>query len=128
MLEPTELTQTQIDELAVSALTFSEIAEKYGEDTAISVGIARDPDTFELDDAWFARSRPAIEVHPHLVAQSRRRRHKQEGLSKWEVSIELDIDLLAHFLEAGPGWQERLNDALRQAVPTSNQSSPLRGE
>lgn len=51
----------------------------------------------------FKRARPAIEVHPHLVAQILRRRHKQEGLSKWEVSIELDIDLLAHFLEGGPG-------------------------
>ena len=128
MLEPTELTQAQIDRLASSELTFSEIAEKYGEDAAINVGIARDPDTEEMTAEMFKRARPAIEVHPHLVAQSLRRRHKQEGLSKWEVSIELDIDLLAHFLEDGPGWQERLNDALRQAVTASAQSPPLRRE
>ena len=128
MLEPTELTQAQIDELAVSDLTFSEIAEKYGEDTAINVGIARDPDTFELDDAWFARARPAIEVHPHLVAQSLRRRHEQEGLSKRQVSIELDIDLLAHFLESGPDWQKRINDILRSAIEASPHRPPLRPE
>ena len=128
MLEPTELTQAQIDRLVDSELTFSEIAEKYGEDTAINVGIARDPDNPEWTAEMFKRARPAIEVHPHLVAQSLRRRHKQEGLSKWEVSIELDIDLLAHFLEGGPGWQERINDALRQAVTASAQSPPLRPE
>ncbi len=72
--------------------------------------------------------RPVIEVHPHLVAQSLRRRCQQEGLAKWEVSIELDIDVLAHFLEGGPGWQERLNDALRQAVKASTELPPLRGE
>ena len=89
------------------------------EDAAIKAAIAADPDTEEVTAEMFKRARPAIEVHPHLVAQSLRRRHKQEGLSKWEVSIELDIDLLAHFLESGPGWQERINDALRQAVTES---------
>ena len=32
------------------------------------------------------------------------------------VSIRLDSDLLAHFQEDGPGWQERINDALRAAM------------
>ena len=128
MPEPTKLTQLEIDRLAGSDMTFSEIAEQYGEDAAINVGIARDPDTEEITAEMFKQARPAIEVHPHLVAQSLRRRHKQEGLSKREVSIELDIDLLAHFLEGGSGWQERLNDALRQTVTASPQRPPLGGE
>jgi uncharacterized protein (DUF4415 family) len=35
-------------------------------------------------------------------------------VSKELVSIKLDSDLLAHFQEDGAGWQERINDALRQ--------------
>jgi len=32
------------------------------------------------------------------------------------VSLRLDQDVLEHFQEAGPGWQDRINDALRKAV------------
>jgi uncharacterized protein (DUF4415 family) len=37
-------------------------------------------------------------------------------VSKELVSIKLDSDLLAHFQEDGPGWQERINEALRRAA------------
>jgi uncharacterized protein (DUF4415 family) len=122
--EPDSTTQ-QFSELVASELTFSEIAAEYGEEIAINVGIARDPDNPEWTAETLARSRPAIEVHPHLVAQDLRRRRQQEGLNKWEVSVELDIELLAHFLEGGPGWQGRINDALRQAVNETAEGSPL---
>ena len=128
MTKNADLTAKSFDALVASALTFDEIAAQYDEETAINIGIARDPDNPEWTAETFARARPAIEVHPYLVAQSLRRRHKQEGLDKWEVSVELDIDLLAHFLEGGPGWQGRINDALRQAVKASAESRPLRGE
>lgn len=32
------------------------------------------------------------------------------------VSLKLDRDVLAHFQDDGPGWQERINDALRKAA------------
>jgi uncharacterized protein (DUF4415 family) len=32
------------------------------------------------------------------------------------VSVRIDRDILEHFQAAGPGWQERINDALRKAV------------
>ena len=32
------------------------------------------------------------------------------------VSLRLDQDVLAHFQEAGPGWQDRINLALRAAA------------
>jgi uncharacterized protein (DUF4415 family) len=37
-------------------------------------------------------------------------------VSKELLSIKLDSDLIAHFQEDGPGWQERINDALRRAT------------
>lgn len=32
------------------------------------------------------------------------------------VSLKLDRDVLAHFQDDGPGWQDRINAALRQAA------------
>ena len=32
------------------------------------------------------------------------------------VSLRLDHDVLAHFQEQGPGWQDRINQALREAI------------
>lgn len=32
------------------------------------------------------------------------------------VSLKIDRDVLDHFQEAGPGWQNRLNDVLRKVV------------
>lgn len=37
-------------------------------------------------------------------------------VAKELVSLKLDSDLIAHFQEEGPGWQERINDALRRAA------------
>ncbi len=32
------------------------------------------------------------------------------------MTIRLDRDVLAHFQDDGPGWQDRLNAALRKAT------------
>jgi uncharacterized protein (DUF4415 family) len=32
------------------------------------------------------------------------------------VSLRVDRDVLEYFQEAGPGWQDRINDALRKAA------------
>ena len=32
------------------------------------------------------------------------------------VSLRIDRDILDHFQEAGPGWQDRINDALRSTL------------
>ena len=32
------------------------------------------------------------------------------------VSLRIDQEVLAHFQEEGPGWQERVNQALRKAA------------
>ena len=112
-----ELSQEQIDELAASAMTFREIEKRYGEEVAINVGIARDPDAPEITEEQFAQMRPAIEVVPDLVEKSLRRRCQEQPNGRDYVTIPIDNDLLQHFLDAaGPDWHERLNDTLRQAV------------
>ena len=32
------------------------------------------------------------------------------------VSLRIDRAILDHFQEAGPGWQDRINDVLRKAI------------
>ena len=86
------------------------------ENAAINAGIAADPDTFELDDEWFARARPAIEVHADLVENSPRQQDKRKAHAKENVTIPLDTDVVARFRESGPGWEDRLNETLRRAV------------
>lgn len=35
---------------------------------------------------------------------------------KETVSLRLDREVLAHFQDDGPGWQDRINEALRKAA------------
>ena len=37
--------------------------------------------------------------------------------AKETVSLRIDRDILDYFQEAGPGWQDRINEALRKIVP-----------
>jgi uncharacterized protein (DUF4415 family) len=36
--------------------------------------------------------------------------------AKEQVTLRLDQDVLEYFQEGGPGWQDRINDALRRAA------------
>jgi uncharacterized protein (DUF4415 family) len=36
--------------------------------------------------------------------------------AKEQVTLRIDRDVLDHFQKGGPGWQDRINDALRKAV------------
>jgi len=36
--------------------------------------------------------------------------------AKEQVSLRIDRDVLDYFQDAGPGWQDRINDALRKAA------------
>ena len=34
----------------------------------------------------------------------------------YQVTLRIDQDVLQHFQQDGPGWQERINEALRKAA------------
>ena len=36
--------------------------------------------------------------------------------AKEQVTLRIDRDVLEHFQEGGPGWQDRINEALRKAA------------
>ena len=57
-------------------LKTTHISPTSDENAAINEGIAADPDAPELDEAWFARAKPAAEVEPELVRHSRKERAK----------------------------------------------------
>ncbi|WP_326523120.1 BrnA antitoxin family protein [Sphingomonas sp.] len=45
-----------------------------------------------------------------------RGRPPMRGRAKQQVTLRLDPDVIAKFREDGPGWQGRINEALRKAV------------
>ncbi|MCR4158798.1 BrnA antitoxin family protein [Kerstersia gyiorum] len=72
------------------------------EDAAISRGIAADPDTYELGEGEFKRlkrmGRPRS-VEPKVA-----------------VTIRYDREVIEAFKAGGPGWQTRMNEALKRVV------------
>jgi uncharacterized protein (DUF4415 family) len=95
------------------------------EDEQINRGIAEDPDTFEASDEDFARARPAKDVLPRALYEAaiKKRRRGQRGPQKTPVkkaiTLRIDPDILARYKAMGPGWQSRMNEALRRSVQTT---------
>jgi uncharacterized protein (DUF4415 family) len=86
------------------------------EDARITAAAESDPDNPPLTEEDFARARPADEVIPEFMKEWRRTRGKQKAPTKQLVSLRLDRDVLDHFKRSGPGWQSRINAALRKAM------------
>ena len=71
-----------------------------------------DPDEApELTDDWFAKA--DLYQGEKLV---RRGGRPKTAAPKEAVNIRLDPDVLAHFRGTGPGWQSRINAALRKVA------------
>jgi uncharacterized protein (DUF4415 family) len=84
-----------------------------------------DDESPELTDEWFARAKPASEVLPGLIGKaaatdvvSPRRGRPALATPKQHVNIRLDPDVLDAFKRRGPGWQTRMNAALREWLAT----------
>ena len=72
------------------------------EDAAINQGIESDPDTYEL----------SVDEFRHLKRVGRPRLETP----KIAVTIRYDKAVIDAFKADGPGWQTRMNEALKQVV------------
>jgi uncharacterized protein (DUF4415 family) len=90
------------------------------EDAKLTRAAAADPDNPIVDERMFARMRPATEVAPQIVRRARGQRGPQKSKPvKTLVSLRLDPEVIRHFRRGGPGWQSRMNQALRRAAKLS---------
>lgn len=74
-----------------------------------------DPDNPEWTEEMFRKARPAREVFPDLKF-SRPKRGPQKAPTKVQTTIRLDRHVVDHFRAGGPGWQRRVNEALKEVV------------
>ncbi len=63
-----------------------------------------------LTEEWFERADAF-----HGGERVRRERPKAAS-AKEAVNLPLDADVLQYFRQSGPGWQSRINEALRKAA------------
>ncbi len=83
------------------------------EEARLTAAAEPDPDNPPLrEDAVL---RPLYQVMPELVARMMRQKRGRPPLEapKRQVTLRLDQDVIDHFKAGGPGWQTRINDALR---------------
>ncbi len=73
----------------------------------IGTGWVDPDDAPELDAAWFERA-------DHLRGETLVRRGRPPGTGKVSTTIRFDADVLEAFKSEGPGWQTRMNRALRE--------------
>ncbi len=83
--------------------------------------IASDPDAPEATDAQLAQATPFSEAFPALAEKMRKRTggRPKAANPKVAVSLRLDPEVVARFKAEGPGWQSRMNEALRHAAGLS---------
>lgn len=98
----------------IAGKTFSEVSAKYGEDVAVNVIIATDPDCWVPTEAEFARALPAVEVDPDLV--NAYLAAKANERNRVDVELSLDQDVVTYFRDKGGDWKALINEVLRRAV------------
>ena len=94
------------------------MTQKHLTEDQIQRMIASDPDAPEATDEQLSQAKPFADVFPALADTMRKNvggRPKSEN-PKVAVSLRLDQEIVARFKAAGPGWQTRMNKALREAV------------
>ncbi len=75
-----------------------------------------DPENPEWTAGDFASARPASELPADVRKAFPRTRGPQKAPKKIPVSLRLSPDVVERFKADGPGWQSRMDDALRKAA------------
>ncbi len=89
------------------------------EEARIQAMIAANPDDEESTDEQLAQARPFTDVFPKLAETLRQSAagRPRSADPKVPVSIRLDRAVVEKFRATGPGWQSRINEALRNVEP-----------
>lgn len=74
-----------------------------------------DNDNPEWTEQDFARANTGEDIPAHIRAAFPKTRGRPKGETKQLVSLRLDKEILERFRATGPGWQSRINEALRKA-------------
>jgi uncharacterized protein (DUF4415 family) len=86
-----------------------------------------DKENPEWTEEDFRRARQAAEALPEIVGREaadrmlRPRGRPKAAVTKTHVNIRLDADVLKAFKTTGPGWQTRINQALREWLKKGKQ-------
>jgi uncharacterized protein (DUF4415 family) len=83
------------------------------EEARIQAGIAADPGNPEWTPRDFARAKRFSEAFPVLA---RKGRGPQRRPTKVAVSLRLTREVVERFKAGGPGWQTRIDEALKKAA------------
>lgn len=75
-----------------------------------------DPDNPEWTNDDFRRAHPAIELPGGALAAFPWKRGRQVAPRKVRTAIRLSQDVLDYFKATGPGWQSRIDEALKKAA------------
>lgn len=86
----------------IAGKTFSEVSAIYGEDVAIHVIIATDPDCWVPTEAEFAQARPAIEIDPDLVNAYLAGKSNSSNQVSAEITVNAVLGIDAAWSEANP--------------------------
>ena len=79
-----------------------------------------DIDSPPLTERELEKMKPLREVFPDLAefaAKRRRTRSSSQSVPiKKPITLQVDSDVLANYKATGPGWQSRMNEALRRGT------------
>ena len=76
-----------------------------------------DDDNPEWTEADFARALRDDEIPAAIREAFPKTTGRPRGSSKEQVALRIDRDVLERFRATGPGWQTRINEALRRVQP-----------